>query len=307
MKTKVITCACLKGGVGKSTISVNLAHALTELHPELKVLVIDFDPQATASNMVGIPANLYKGAPDGIAGLLDDFVNTKAYYDMNTIRKLIVRPFHSAKKRIRIANRFGSELIEVPYKFDFLSTSMKLSYLEVALARNMHPHIKNTDTLLKNVVDVIRLSGDYSYIIIDSMPSLGPLTINAICTSDYIVIPTTMTYSSILGIDYVKEAVDTLSKYMNKSIKILGIARNKYHKNAQVDMTVDEYLFEDYSDFHKFEAKIPETMSIEKAVMESKIASFANEIVYNTFIDLAKEVLARIEYFESNPNLAEEE
>lgn len=304
-RTKVITYSCLKGGVGKSTLSVNTAFALSEVLTDKKILLIDFDPQGTASKMMRIPVDIPAHGIDGVGGLLEDFVRTGGWYDADDIKKIIYTPSYKVKKRVRHGNRFGYEDVEIPYKFDIMPTSMKLSFLEIALTRKQYPYIRNVDEILKGVVDILRHDFDYDYIIIDSMPSLGPLTVNAIYTSDYLVIPTTMTYNSILGIEYVQELTKILSGAAKRDIGILGIAKNKFHKTALVDNFIDSMLEDDYKEFHKFETKIPEVTSIEKMILDEKIASHANDIIKEDFISLAKEILARMETLETTALNAE--
>lgn len=297
--TVVIGCASLKGGIGKSLFSTNIAYGIAELQPEKKVLLIDFDPQASSTSMLGIPADIPGNRVRTIGNLMEDFILTGNIIEPQDIREIIYRPSYNVKKRIRIGNRFDYEEVEEFYNFDIIPADFSLSFFEVALTRKQYQHIKNVDGILKKVIDVLKRDFDYDYIIIDSMPSLGPLTVNVLFASDYLIVPTTLTYHSMLGIQYIEELVNLLAKSMPKPIGILGIIKNRVHKNALVDSFIEQLLDADYPDIHKFTAKVPESSSVEKMIVDKKIAIQTTGEVREALMSLSAEVIERIQVFEN--------
>lgn len=300
--TVVIGCASLKGGIGKSLVSTNIAYGISELQPDKKVLLIDFDPQASSTSMLGIPTDMPRSNIRTIGNLMEDFILTGNIIESQDIRDIIYRPSYQFKKRIRIGNRFDYKNVEESYKFDVIPADFSLSFFEVALTRKQYQHIKNVDGILKKVIDVLRRDFDYDYIIIDSMPSLGPLTVNVLYASDYLLVPTTLTYHSMLGIQYIEELVDLLAASMPKPIGILGIAKNRVHKNALVDAFIEKSLDEDYPELHKFTAKIPESSSVEKMIVDKKIAIQNAGEVREALLNLSAEVIERVQEFERARN-----
>ena len=185
---RVIALCNQKGGVGKTTTTVNMAAALAEYGR--RVLVVDFDPQGAASAGLGINANE-----------LD-----------TTIYDLLMRSGVSATDVIRRTDVEGLDLI--PANID-------LSAAEVQLVGE----VARESTLARGLRAV---TDDYDVILIDCQPSLGLLTVNALVAAHGVVIPLACEYFAMRGVALLVETIDKVQDRLNPRLTIDAIIPTMY-------------------------------------------------------------------------------
>ena len=173
---KVISVANQKGGVAKSTTTLNLGVGLARQGK--KVLLIDADPQGSLTASLGYVEP-------------DDIGTTLATIMMNIINDE------------EIAEEEG--ILHHEEQVDLLPANIELSALEVTMS-----NVMSRELIMKEYIDTMR--SRYDYILIDCMPSLGMMTINALVASDMVLIPVQAAYLPVKGLDqdyfYGKEEIE---------------------------------------------------------------------------------------------------
>lgn len=256
----VISIANQKGGVGKTTIALNLSFTLAEKGYD--TLVIDLDPQFNLSF--------------GILGmkLLD-------YADKN-IGILLSK--NSVKKK-----EIEESIIKINDKLDLIPSHLQLSAVEKMLVNAYAREMK-----LKNIINQIK--ENYDYIIIDNAPSLGLFLINSLVASDYIIIPCEPSYFSIAGVQLMLDTVEEIKESnLNPKLKVLGFIFNKYSKQSKIPQKRLEQLKQLYPNIPVI-GVIPRTITVEKAEREGKpVFKFdANNPASVAFSELAEWVIENV-------------
>ena len=254
-KKAVIIAMCnQKGGVGKTTTTINLGAALAETGR--RVLLVDFDPQGSLS--VGLGVNPHT-------------------LDLSIYNLLLSRD-----------TDVHDVILESPVEnMDLLPANIDLSAAEVQLVSE----VAREHTLRRVLKDV---RGEYDDILIDCAPSLGLLTVNALTASDQVIMPLECEFFALRGIALLTDTIGKVTDRLNPDLEILGILGTMYDSRTIHSREVLERVVEAFGEqvFHtviKRTIKFPET-TVAGEPITTYAPSSPGAIAYRT---LAKEVLAR--------------
>lgn len=253
--SEIITIANRKGGVGKTTTTLNLAYSLKET--DKKVLVIDLDPQANLTRCFGLENS----------------------YDIKTIGHLLMAELEEERYLLK-------EYIKACDDIDIIPSSIYLSVAEAQMRVET-----GSERILYDIIEPLKEY--YDYILIDTSPSLNILTINAICTADSILIVADTQIFAIVGISELLKTIQKIKKRINPKLSIKGILLTMCEKRTNLSKILTEQIEEIYQDkIIIFQTKIPKTVKIGEAIYSSKsIKKYAKgssaDIAYDS---LAKEI-----------------
>lgn len=195
---RIIAIANQKGGVGKTTTSINLSACLAEAGK--KTLVIDLDPQGNCTSGFGIDKSEME----------------------NTVYELMLDECSIKESMTKVENIDNLSLIP---------SNVNLAGAEIELLG-----INEKEYILKNAVDYIR--DDYDYIIIDCPPSLNMLTVNAMTTADSILVPIQCEYYALEGISQLIHTIDLVQERLNANLKIEGVVFTMYDARTNLSSDV---------------------------------------------------------------------
>ena len=252
----VITIANRKGGVGKTTTTLNLAYSLKELGK--KVLVIDLDPQANLTRCF-------------------DVENTE---NIKTIGHLLITEMEEEESYL--VEDYTKSYDEI----DIIPSSVYLSAVETQMRIET-----GSERILSEIVN--QAKEHYDYILIDTSPSLNILTINALCASDSVLITADTQLFAIVGIGELLKTVQKIKKRVNASLKVKGILLTMCDNRTNLSKTLTEQVEEMYQKKIKvFQTKIPKTVKVGEAIYSGQsIKNYAKgssvDIAYD---NLAKEI-----------------
>jgi len=232
---KVIALVNQKGGVGKTTTSANLGVYLA--NQGNRVLLIDTDAQANLTMSLG-----YR-KPDELnvtlSNVMQNIIDEKLFHPKNAI----------------LHQREG---------VDLLPSNIELSGLEVRLVNAI-----GRESILKTYVKMIKKN--YDYILIDCMPSLGFLTVNALAAADSVIIPTQSHYLSAKGLEQLLGTVSKVRQHINPQLKINGILMTMVNSRTNISKEVIASIRNAYGQrIHVFKSEIPYSIRAVEASAEGK-------------------------------------
>lgn len=251
---KIIPIINQKGGVGKTTIAINLAYGLKL--KKKKVLLIDNDPQASLSDALGLIPFETKNIDRSLPGILDIYKGEKKYEDV---------------------------LVDVS-GVDVIPSDILLAEIEVS-------GVLDSYFLLKEMLEGVT---EYDFIIIDCPPSLGVLTLNAMIAADSILIPMQPEFLALRGVDLLMQNFRTIKKKFNEKLEILGILFNQFDARRNLDKDILELIIKEghlvFETIIRRSVKIAESPGVYKSIFDyDKNCTGAMD-----FLNFTKEVLDRV-------------
>lgn len=256
---KVISISNHKGGVGKTTTTINLGAGLCNLGK--KVLLIDLDPQANLSQSLGI---MERGV------------------DIYTYLLGII-------EKQDIPTKTTIETVKIIEGLEAIPSTLDLSGAEVELSGE-----NGREYILKELVGALRSS--YDYILIDCPPSLGLLTINALTASDMVLIPIQAQYLALQGLTRLLDVIERINERLNKKLKVGGVIITQYDKRKILNRDVSQSIGSHLQD-KVFKTKIRDTVALAEAPARGLDIFRYQPKSYGAkdYLSLCKEFLERVE------------
>ena len=255
---RIIAVANQKGGVGKTTTCVNLGIGLAR--EGKRVLLVEADAQGSMAVSLGIrePAELEVT----LVNILEKIINAED-----------VEP--------------GEGIIHHTEGVDFIPANIELAGLETSLV-----NVMSREQVMRLYLDGIR--DRYDYIIIDCMPSLGMITINALVAADSVLIPVEAAYLPVKGLQQLIKTIGKVHRRLNTRLSIMGILLTKVDRRTNFAKDIAEQIREVYGNkIHIFANCIPMSVRAAETTAEGKSIYLHDPkgIVAEGYRFLTKEVL----------------
>ena len=232
---RIIMCGSFKGGVGKTVTAFNLAYCLAELGS--RILAVDFDSQANLTTCFGVED--VEALPLTIGHLMMDEIDDEKLPET-------------------------SEYIHSRKGVDFIPLSMMLSAVDSKLRLEM-----GAEGLLSKILEPLR--ENYDYILLDTCPSLGALTINALAAADEVIIAVNPQLLAMMGLQDFLKTVGKIKKRINNRLSIAGILLTMCDGRTNLCKVISEEVSDTFQgQIRIFNSRIPSTVKVGESVYYSE-------------------------------------
>ena len=232
-KAMVMAVVNQKGGTGKTTTCENLGVGLAM--EGKKVLVVDADPQASLTISLGYPV------PDKLSSTLSDVMG-------KVMAEQPITP--------------GEGILKHPEGVDLIPANIELSGLEVSLVNAM-----SRETILRQYLDTVK--PNYDFILLDCMPSLGMLTVNALAAADNVIVPVQAAYLPAKGLEQLLQTINKVKRNINPKLKIEGILLTMVDSRTNYAKDISNLIRESYGGKLKvYKTDIPRSVRAEEISAE---------------------------------------
>ena len=225
---KIFCVANQKGGVGKTTTTVNLAAGLASIGQ--RVLMVDLDPQGNATMGSG----------------LDKRQLALSVYDV------LLEAASIAEARAR-----SDKLIEAGLSYDVLGSNRELAGAEVELVE-----VERRERRLKQAL--AEVDAEYDFVLIDCPPSLSLLTLNGLCSANGVIVPMQCEYFALEGLTDLVNTIKQVHANLNRDLQIIGLLRVMFDPRITLQQQVSDQLKSHFGD-KVFDTVIPRNVRLAEA------------------------------------------